>query len=288
MPLEDDFCDIIKKARMGRGLSVEQVAGASGLSTDALARLERGARPPTREEALAVGAALGLRAAPLAEIAAGAWTPPPVPPSLPVGSGAVETVLGSIGGYEVKGYVLHDGGEAVLIDTAYHAPAMLELLARRRLRLAGVCLTHGHVDHAGGLDQILAAWPVPVYLGAEDLDLMAWRPPRELTGLLTAGDDGRTIPVGRLALRCLVTPGHTPGGLCYRVEADGAACCFVGDTLFAGSVGRANPFSLYPTHLRSVRERLLRLPPRTVLLPGHGPATTVEAEAAHNPFAASA
>jgi glyoxylase-like metal-dependent hydrolase (beta-lactamase superfamily II) len=285
--LEDDFCDIIKKARMGQGLSVEQVAGASGISTDALARLERGGRPPTREEAAAVAAALGLRAAPLAEIAAGAWTPPPVPPSLPVGSGGVETVRSDIGGYEVKGYVLHEGGDAVLIDTAANAPAMLERLSSRGLRLAGICLTHGHADHAGGLDRILAQWRVPVYLGEEDLDLMPASPPRALVHLLTAGDDGLTIAVGRLTLRCLITPGHTPGGLCYLVEADGTACCFVGDTLFAGSVGRANPFALYPTHLRSVRERLLRLPPRTVLLPGHGPATTVEAEAAHNPFAAS-
>jgi glyoxylase-like metal-dependent hydrolase (beta-lactamase superfamily II) len=65
-----------------------------------------------------------------------------------------------------------------------------------------------------------------------------------------------------------------------------AGLCFVGDTLFAGSIGRANPASLYPVHLESVRSRVLTLPMETVLLPGHGPATTVKEETEHNPFAA--
>ena len=64
----------------------------------------------------------------------------------------------------------------------------------------------------------------------------------------------------------------------------GHELCFVGDTLFAGSIGRSNPFSLYPDHLQSVRERVLQLPNETVLLPGHGPATTVKEEIVNNPF----
>ena len=67
----------------------------------------------------------------------------------------VETIQGSINGYGVQGYVVHDGGEAVLIDTAYNAPAMIEFLSTHRLRLMGICLTHGHADHADGIDQIL-------------------------------------------------------------------------------------------------------------------------------------
>ena len=94
------------------------------------------------------------------------------------------------------------------------------------------------------------------------------------------------IQVGGLSVRCMATPGHTPGGICYRVEQGTQQICFVGDTLFAGSIGRANPFSLYPAHLDSVRRRVLTLPARTVLFPGHGPATTVSEELSHNPFAA--
>jgi glyoxylase-like metal-dependent hydrolase (beta-lactamase superfamily II) len=68
------------------------------------------------------------------------------------------------------------------------------------------------------------------------------------------------------------------------VEQGHHEICFVGDTLFAGSIGRANPFSLYPVHLDSVRRRVVTLPNDTILLPGHGPATTVAEELEHNPF----
>src|SRR2546429_2782704 len=103
---------------------------------------------------------------------------------------------------------------------------------------------------------------------------------------LTQPDDGRVIQVGGLSVRCMATPRHTPGGICYRVGQGTQQICFVGDTLFAGSIGRANPFSLYPAHLDSVRRRVLTLPARTVLYPWHGPATTVSEELSHNPFAA--
>ncbi|MEW6544684.1 MAG: MBL fold metallo-hydrolase [Nitrospirota bacterium] len=280
MPLEDDFCDIVKKARTGQGLSVGDLAQRTGLQAGDLTVLERGGRLPTRSEVQALASALGLRSESLAKIVEG-WTPAPVPEA----TGEVTTVHGSVGGYAVKGYVLHDGGEAVFVDTAYNAEAMLEVLDRNELALKAVCLTHGHADHAEGLDVILQHRRVPVYIGQADLSLLSWRPPRDL---VVTAEDGRAIPVGRLTVRCMTTPGHTPGGICYRVENGARALCLVGDTLFAGSIGRANPFSLYPAHLESVRRRVLTLPEQTVLLPGHGPATTVREEAAHNPFAAEA
>ena len=105
--------------------------------------------------------------------------------------------------------------------------------------------------------------------------------------LLTAPERGCTSPIGRLELRCLLTPGHTPGGVCYRVDMPWGPVCFVGDTLFAGSIGRSNPAQLYETHLESVRSQVLSLPPDGVLLPGHGPGTTVGEELDHNPFYSS-
>jgi hydroxyacylglutathione hydrolase len=124
-----------------------------------------------------------------------------------------------------------------------------------------------------------------VYIGADDLELLHWRPRAGLLRSMSASDEGQVLHAGDLGLQVMVTPGHTPGGLCYRLVLDRREVCFVGDTLFAGSIGRANPFSLYPRHLESVRERLLSLPEATVLLPGHGPATTVVEELQHNPFA---
>jgi glyoxylase-like metal-dependent hydrolase (beta-lactamase superfamily II) len=277
MPLEDELSDIIKKARMGQQRSVADVARLSGVPVADVTELERGQAPRRKEQVRAIARALGLKEEPLVQVADG-WTPEPLPPS----TAQVETVLGSVGGYEVKGYLVHDGGEAILVDTAYNAPAMLDLLARRNLRLRAICLTHGHSDHAEGIEQILLAFPVPVYLGSDDVDLLGWRPTRDV---LKAPTDGQRFSVGGLTVRFMSTPGHTPGGICYEVEQGGSPICFVGDTLFAGSIGRSNPAGLYRSHLESVRRRVLTLDADTWLFPGHGPATTVREELLHNPFA---
>ena len=270
--LEDDFSDIIKKARHGLGLKLEQVAANTGLPLSVLRELESGRRPQ-RDEVLAVAAALGLDGEKLASIACDGWAPAPAAADM------ILTIHGDIGGYAVKGYVLYDPTtrDAVLIDTGYNPDAVLQFLDREQLRLTAVCLTHGHVDHAGGVDDILSRWPVPVYLGEKDWNLLSWQPPASACRFVK---DGEQLAVGYSAITFMATPGHTPGGICYRA-AEGV---FVGDTLFAGSIGRANPPSLYPTHLKSVRERLLTLPETMGLFPGHGPATTVAQEKAHNPF----
>ena len=276
MPLEDDFCDIIKKARTGLKLSVGEVARLTGLPGADITALERGDQLHDRSELRALAGALGLRLSSLEEIVLDKWLPRPLP-LMP----GIETVQGEISGYAVKGYVVHDAGEAVLVDTAYDAERMLEILDARRLRLLAICLTHGHADHAEGIQRILNRWPVSVYLGPADLTLLHWKPSERQ---LARPNHGRTIRVGGLDIRCLATPGHTPGGICYHVEMPWGPVSFVGDTLFAGSVGRSNPAQLYHTHLESVRREVMTLPSGCVLLPGHGPGTTVQEELEHNPF----
>lgn len=278
MPLEDELSDIVKKARTGQQRSVADVARASGVSEVDVTSLERGQAPRSREQVLSLARALGLREEPLAQVAEG-WVPQPLPASIP----HVDTVLGSIGGYEVKGYVVHDRGEAAVVDTGYNSGGVLDLIAKRKLRLRAICLTHGHSDHAEGIEAILKTNPVPVYLGADDLDLLSWRPAPEL---LHDPQRDETLQVGGLTVRFMPTPGHTPGGVCYRLEQAGHPICFVGDTLFAGSIGRSNPAGLYETHLESVRRLVLTLSADTFLFPGHGPATTVREELLHNPFSA--
>lgn len=278
MPLEDDFCDILKKSRTGQGLSLGDVSRMTGLSGGDISALERGEQVRDRADVQVLAKALGLRTEPLSQIAIDRWEPSPQDPLA-----WVETVHGSVGGYGVKGYLVHDEGEAVVIDTAYHAAGMIDLLVQRGLRLVAICLTHGHADHADGIDQILTHREVPVYVGPEDIDLLGWKP---RTDLLAVPADGQLIKVGRRRIRCLTTPGHTPGGICYQLDDPDAPVCFVGDTLFAGSIGRSNPSALYPTHLDSVGKRLLALAPTYRLLPGHGPATTVDEERVHNPFVA--
>lgn len=280
MPLEDELCDILKKSRVGQGLSVVDLARVTGLPGGDITALERGDQPRDRMEVRALAKALGLRPGPLEQIAIEKWEPAAQRPPV-----WVDTIQGSINGYGVQGYVVHDGGEALLIDTAYNPAAMIEFLSAHRLSLVGICLTHGHADHADGIEQILKFREAPVYLGAEDVELLSWQPP---AAQLKVPQDGQTIAVGRRRVQCLVTPGHTPGGICYRVDDPETPLCFVGDTLFAGSIGRSNPHMLYQTHLTSVRTGVLGLPQTYRLLPGHGPATTVEEELAHNPFYATA
>ncbi len=280
MILEDDFCDVVKKARMGRGQSIAQAAESAHLRQDDWTCLEHGARFPSEGEVYAMARALDLNGEALAAMSIRGWRPASSPEWV---SSLVVTVRGAIGGYEVKGYVLYDQKtkHAVFIDTAYNAAAMVGALKEKNLTLVGVCFTHGHGDHTGGVDRILSEWPVPVYLGGGDRPLLQWTPS---DGSVMVPTDQQIIAVGNLKLHCVATPGHTPGGFCYMVHFREHVVCFVGDTLFAGSVGRSNPFSLYADHLASVRQRVLRLDPDTVLLPGHGPPTTVKEERVHNPF----
>jgi glyoxylase-like metal-dependent hydrolase (beta-lactamase superfamily II) len=256
---------------------VEDVARSTGLPGADITPLERGDQPRDRAEMRALATTLELRIGPLEQIVLEKWVPQPIP-----SISGIETIEGEIDGYGVHGYIVHDSGEALLVDTAYNAPAMIAWLESHRLRLTGICLTHGHADHAEGIQQILARWHVPVYLGVDDVSLLRWKPSEDH---LTSPKDGRTIPVGRLSVHCLATPGHTPGGVCYRIDAESQAVCFVGDTLFAGSIGKSIPHNLFTTHLDSVRQRVLKLPHDCILLPGHGPATTVREELDHNPFA---
>ena len=280
MTLEDEFCDIVKKARKGIGQSIGNAAETADLRKDEWEHLEQGARAPSEDEVHAIAKVLALKGEALAAVSVGGWVPQPSPEWV---SSLVVTVLGDIGGYEVKGYVLIDPQtkQAVFIDTAYNAEAMLAVLESQHATLTGVCLTHGHMDHAGGLDRILSEWPVPVYLGEGDFPLLPWKPTKES---VVVPQDAHVVAVGDLEVECLATPGHTPGGICYRVQFQGRALCFVGDTLFAGSVGGSNPLSLYADHLASVRGRVLQLDSDTVLLPGHGPPTTVKEERVTNPF----
>ncbi len=282
MNLEDEFCDILKKARFGQEHSLKALAELTHIKPSDLESLEKGQRLPTKAEIQHICQALHLRLHSLVAITLDGWVPQPQP-EWTTEDHLVETIRGDIGGYEVKGYLLTDPGtkQTLMIDTGYNAQQMLATIKKRELNLIGVGLTHGHADHAGGLEEILAEWPVPVYLGNGDFDLLPWKPDPASLKIPT---DHHTIALGELTVECLASPGHTPGGFCYLTTRKGQVLCFVGDTLFAGSVGRSNPFSLYTQHLQSVRQTLLHLPKDTVLFPGHGPSTTVAEEQMNNPF----
>jgi glyoxylase-like metal-dependent hydrolase (beta-lactamase superfamily II) len=168
-------------------------------------------------------------------------------------------------------YVLRctETGDAVLLDAANEHDRLLELC--RGLGVREVLETHGHWDHIQAVPELREAG-YSVAVTAED------------AGMLPSYDqimtDDQVIEVGRLRLRTIHTPGHTPGSICFRIE--GMPVLFSGDTLFPGGPGATKfPGGDFPTIIRSIEDRLFTLPADTLVLPGHGDHTTIGAERPH-------
>jgi glyoxylase-like metal-dependent hydrolase (beta-lactamase superfamily II) len=161
-------------------------------------------------------------------------------------------------------------GEAVLIDAANEHLKLLELC--QRLNVRRVLETHGHWDHIQAVPAVRDAG-YEVGVTAADADM--------LPSYDFVIEDDVVIEVGRLHLRAIATPGHTPGSTCFRVE--GSPILFSGDTLFPGGPGATKfPGGDFPTILRSIEERIFApLPSETIVLPGHGADTTVGTERPH-------
>ncbi|WP_046500687.1 MBL fold metallo-hydrolase [Streptomyces odonnellii] len=173
-------------------------------------------------------------------------------------------------------WIVGDDSEAIVIDAAHDAAAIEEALGGRTLR-AIVC-THAHNDHIGAAPALAAATGAPVLLHHDDLPLWKQTYPEQIPdGELT---DGGTLSVAGTTLTVLHTPGHAPGAVC--LHAPELSTVFTGDTLFQGGPGATGrSFSHFPTIIDSIRDRLLGLPPETVVRTGHGDTTTIGAEAPH-------
>lgn len=173
-------------------------------------------------------------------------------------------------------WIVGDDEEAVVVDAAHDAEAILAALGGRTLR--AILCTHAHNDHIDAAPALAAATGAPVLLHPEDLPL--WKlthPDRAPDGELA---DGQGVPVAGVRLEVVHTPGHAPGAVCLYAPELGTV--FTGDTLFAGGPGATGrSFSHFPTIVDSIRERLLTLPPETVVRTGHGDSTTIGAEAPH-------
>lgn len=192
------------------------------------------------------------------------------------------------------------GSECLVIDPGQDsAPALGETLAAHRLKPVAVLATHGHLDHIWSVRPVCGAHGVPAYIHPADRALLsdpaAGLPPLgggwELMAGLTFTEpddvvelaDGMTLRLAGLEIIVNHAPGHTPGSVAFRLAA--GHTMFSGDLLFARSIGRTDlPGGDHPAMLASLARVCLTLPDETIVLPGHGPRTTIGAERAANPY----
>jgi glyoxylase-like metal-dependent hydrolase (beta-lactamase superfamily II) len=197
-----------------------------------------------------------------------------------------------VGALETNCYLVYDEEtrQCAVIDPGADPEKIIAAVADLELKPVIVLNTHGHVDHIGANSDIIQKYAVPLAMHAADTGMLQVSDYIELSLLLGARNspapdrllaDGDEIAVGRTSLRVIHTPGHTPGSIGFVY----GGILFSGDTLFCGGVGRTDlPGGSWKDLERSIRERILTLPEETVVLPGHGPHTTVEQERSSNPF----
>jgi hydroxyacylglutathione hydrolase len=272
IPLEDTFGDILKKGTRGTGISDSQLASATGISTETIARWMKDEGAATDDQARAVAAVLHLDGGKLADSAAQRWQPPPIErPDVRRHAQDPQPSNGYV-------FFLDGGRRAALVDPAGMPQNLLRLLREGDYHLQYILITHKHADHCDATAPVAQAFPqAQIVMHALDVHAIG---PLAKGALLVR--DGESLPFGKDAeIRMLHTPGHTDGSVSYLFRG----ALFSGDTLFAASVGGAyGDKSTYQDILNSVRSKFFTLPNDTVVMPGHGPPSTIALEKQHNPF----
>jgi len=196
-----------------------------------------------------------------------------------------------VGMLESNCYILNDGGALALVDCGVFSRSVREAIAAQGGNLRYILLTHGHFDHIQGVASAKAAYPAAqVGIGAQDAGCLTGetndglrdhrqRMPVHPDMRLKEGD---ALPLGESTLRVIATPGHTRGGVSYLAEPE--TWLFTGDTLFLEEIGRDDlPGGDWPT-LRDSILRLYAITGDCAVLPGHGPASSLEHERKNNPY----
>ncbi len=182
--------------------------------------------------------------------------------------------------------------DAIVIDPGDDVERVLSIAATHGLTVRQIVVTHAHLDHIGGAMKLKHATGAPILLNRNDHALLkmlplqaAWlgmRDPGKVDIDQNAGE-GDLVRAGSLSAHVIETPGHTEGSICLLFQEDNVL--IAGDTLFQGSIGRTDlPGGSTQKILSSIHQKLLVLPDETVVIPGHGPATTIGEEREQNPY----
>ena len=182
--------------------------------------------------------------------------------------------------------------EAIVIDPGDDIEDVLAVVRKHKLQVKQIVITHAHIDHVGGAMKLRAATGAPILLNQNDYELLkmldvqaAWigmAPPDKVEIDQSVGQ-ADTVKVGSLVADVIHTPGHTEGSVCLYFPVENKL--IAGDTLFAGSIGRTDlPGGSMKKILRSLHDKVLALPDETIVVPGHGPLTTIGEERENNPF----
>ncbi len=270
--LEDDFTDIVRKAKRGNRIDDAEIASVTGLPLADVKAWIDGSSIPSDDEARAIARVLALDPGKLADSAARRWEP-----HVPLPSDVRHHPHDP---HPSNGYLffLEDSKTAALIDPAGLPATIMNAIAEGPYALRYILITHKHADHCDATADVARAFPkAQIVMHKSDVSAIG-----DLASSALPVVDGDELPFGEnAAIRMLHTPGHTDGSACFLFRST----LFTGDTLFAGSVGGAfGTTSSYRDILDSVRTRIFTLDDATVLMPGHGPPSTVAEERAHNPF----